>query len=211
MGISSWNAWAPITSMDFVESTWTHHTQSRQDETHLLHTLHIWVAIRKQSHGLPLNILLVLGWSEPPATNAPVQDEAVQAVLGMNQKHTLFPCPGIFQPSFLPQNCPLLPTSPPSYLTPPPTSLTSFPTHSISRALLSSWAWVAQSFEEMWDTRLEEGGELNVEGMWRGESKRSAHPKCISERRKVSSLPSLQFFSSLWFVFFFVFFFLFFA
>jgi hypothetical protein len=24
------------------------------------------------------------GWSEPTATNAPVQDEAIQAVLGMN-------------------------------------------------------------------------------------------------------------------------------
>jgi len=40
-----------------------------------------------------------LGWSETTATNAPVQDEAVQAVLGMNQKHILLPCPGIFQPS----------------------------------------------------------------------------------------------------------------
>jgi len=26
----------------------------------------------------------------------------------------------------------------------------------------------------MWDTRLEEGGQLNVEGTWRGEGKRSA-------------------------------------
>jgi hypothetical protein len=26
----------------------------------------------------------------------------------------------------------------------------------------------------MQDTRLEEGGELNVEGMWKGEGKRSA-------------------------------------
>ncbi len=38
----------------------------------------------------------------------------------------------------------------------PPTSLTSFPTHSISRARGSSWAWVTQSLEKRWDTRLEE-------------------------------------------------------
>jgi hypothetical protein len=53
------------------------------------------------------------GWNELATTNAPVQDEAVQAVLGMNQKHILFPCPRIFQPPSLPQNFPLLPTSPP--------------------------------------------------------------------------------------------------
>jgi hypothetical protein len=49
----------------------------------------------------------------------PVQDEAVQTVLRMNQKHILFPYPGIFQglvfrifqPPSLPQNFPLLPTS----------------------------------------------------------------------------------------------------
>ncbi len=74
------------------------------------------------------------GWSEITATNAPVQDEAIQAVLGMNQKHILLPCPRIFEPPSLPQNFPLLPTSlPPTYLR-PPTSLTSFPAHSISKA-----------------------------------------------------------------------------
>jgi len=51
-------------------------------------------------------------WSETTATNAPVQDEAVQAVLGMNRKHILLPCPGIFQPPSLPQKFPLLPTPP---------------------------------------------------------------------------------------------------
>jgi hypothetical protein len=44
----------------------------------------------------------LVGWSEPAATNALVQDEAVRAVLGMNQKHILFPCPGIFQSPSLP-------------------------------------------------------------------------------------------------------------
>ncbi len=42
----------------------------------------------------------------------PVQDEVIQAVLRMNQKHILFPSPGIFQPLYLPQIFPLLPTSP---------------------------------------------------------------------------------------------------
>jgi hypothetical protein len=85
-------------------------------------------------------VLLSLGmrrrssWSETTATNAPVQDEAVQAVLGMNQKHILLPCPGIFQPPSLPQNFPLLPTSPPPTYLCPPTFLTSFPAHSISKA-----------------------------------------------------------------------------
>lgn len=50
------------------------------------------------------------GWNEPAPTSAPVQDEAVQVILGMNQKHILFPYPGIFQPLFQPQNFPLLPT-----------------------------------------------------------------------------------------------------
>jgi hypothetical protein len=87
------------------------------------------------------------GWSEPATTNAPVEDEAVEAVLGMNQKQILparrycfFPpllCPKIFlsylPPSHLPPPSYLRlppPTShlpPPSYM-PPPTS------HSIARA-----------------------------------------------------------------------------
>jgi len=63
------------------------------------------------------------GWSEPAATNAPVKDEAVEVVLGMNQNHILpaqFFC---FFAFILPQNISLLPTyllPPPSYL--PPTS-----------------------------------------------------------------------------------------
>jgi hypothetical protein len=36
------------------------------------------------------------GWSEPATTNALIEDEAIQAVLGMNQKHILFPYLGIF-------------------------------------------------------------------------------------------------------------------
>ncbi len=57
--------------------------------------------------------------------------------------------------------------SPPTYL--PPSYLPHLISHSISKAWESSRAWVAQSFKETWDTRLEEGGELNVE-----EGKRSA-------------------------------------
>jgi hypothetical protein len=62
---------------------------------------------------MTLNNYKTTSWSEPAATSAPVQDEAIQPVLGMNQKHILFPCPWIFQPTSLPQNLPLLPTSPP--------------------------------------------------------------------------------------------------
>ncbi len=67
----------------------------------------------------------ILGWSEPASTNAPVEDEAIQVVLGMNRKHIL-PCPKllVFLASFLPQSFFLLPISllltptslPPSYL-----------------------------------------------------------------------------------------------
>jgi hypothetical protein len=39
---------------------------------------------------------LQMGWNEPIATNALVEDEAVQAILQMNQKPILFPCPKIF-------------------------------------------------------------------------------------------------------------------
>jgi len=57
------------------------------------------------------------GWGEPAATNAPVEDEAVETVLGMNQKH-IIPCPKllIFSASSLPQKFSLLLT----YLPPPP-------------------------------------------------------------------------------------------
>jgi hypothetical protein len=61
---------------------------------------------------------LKVGRSELAATSAPVQDEAIQAVLGMNPNTSkqaififLFPCPGFFYPSFLPQSFPLLPIS----------------------------------------------------------------------------------------------------
>jgi len=69
---------------------------------------------------VPVRRVNSTGWSETKTTNAPVQDEAVQAVLGMNQKHILLPCLGIFQPPSLPQNFPLLPPSPHFLLTPSP-------------------------------------------------------------------------------------------
>jgi len=54
-----------------------------------------------------------IGWNEPIATTALVEDEVVQTILGMNQKH-IFPCPKflVFSTSFLPQSFSLLPTSP---------------------------------------------------------------------------------------------------
>ncbi len=99
------------------------------------------------------------------------------------------PAHGFFSPLFCPKIFP-------SYLLPPllPTSFTSFPTHSISKAWESSWTWVAQSFEEMWDTRLEAGGELNVEGMWKGESKRSASSQMQKWKKKGKFFPFFTFF-----------------
>jgi hypothetical protein len=71
-----------------------------------------WVRVTKLFYGIE-------SWSEPAATNALVEDEVVQAVLGMNQKHIL-PCPKflVFSTSSLPQSFSLLPTSPHFVLTP---------------------------------------------------------------------------------------------
>ncbi len=66
---------------------------------------------------------VLVGWSELAATSAPAQDDVIQAVLGMNQKHILFPCTRIFQPPSLPQNFPF-------YL-PPPSYLPHFISHSL--------------------------------------------------------------------------------
>jgi hypothetical protein len=141
-----------------------------------------------------------LGWNELVATSALVQDEVIQAILGMNQKDILFPCLGIFHPPLCSKIVPSF-LLPPSYL-PLPTSLTSFPIHSISRAWESSWAWVAQSFEETWDTRLEEGGVLNIEGMSRGESKRNVSSQIQKRKKKVKLLPFSTFFFLLYEFFF---------
>ncbi len=120
------------------------------------------------------------------------------------------PAQGFFSPLLCPKVFPfyLLPCCPPTYL-PLPTSFTSFPTHSISRAQESSRTWLAQSFEETWDTRLEEGGEFNIEGVWRGESNRSASSQMQKREKKGNLLPFSTFFFLLFF--FFVFSFLFFC
>jgi hypothetical protein len=95
-----------------------------------------------------VKVELVAGVNQQPLVHQ-FRTRPFKAFLGMNQKHILFPCTWIFQPSYLPQNFLLLPTSPPSYLPPtyllptyltPPTSLSSFPTHSISKAWESSQA-----------------------------------------------------------------------
>jgi len=90
-----------------------------------------WEFMRKEKvEGNPLGDSIVGGRSELATTSAPIQDEAIQAILGMNQKHIL-PCPRflIFSACILPQSFSILPTPllPPSYLT-------SFCTHSIIRA-----------------------------------------------------------------------------
>jgi hypothetical protein len=109
---------------------------------------------------------------------------------GWTKNTSSCPTQGFFSTLLCPKNFPY-------YLR--PTSLISFPALSISRAHENSQAWVAKSFKETWNTRLEEGGELNIEGMWRGEGKRSASFQMRSKRRKVRSLPSLHFISSIWF------------
>jgi len=69
----------------------------------------LWAILQGCSRGMPLKSMTG-GWSQPATTNALVEDETVEAVLGMNQKHIL-PCPKvlIFSTSSLPQNCSLLP------------------------------------------------------------------------------------------------------
>ncbi len=124
----------------------------------------------------------------------------------MNQKHILFPCLGIFQPLFFH----LLLTFPPSYLPPtyllPPISFTSFPT------IPSPELKRAPKLEQHRASRRHEiQGLMKVESSTlkeRGKEKtrRTLHPKCKNERRKVSSFHFLHFF--LFYVCFFFFCFL---
>jgi len=51
-----------------------------------------WWSLTMGKHRLLIVDASVGGWSEPAAKNAPVEDEAVEVVLGMNQKYIL-PCP----------------------------------------------------------------------------------------------------------------------
>jgi hypothetical protein len=73
-------------------------------------------------------------WPAGVNQQSPVhQFRAIQAILGMNQKHILFHCPGIFKPPSLPQNFPLLPTSPP--LLPPSPHFVLTPSPELRRIL----------------------------------------------------------------------------
>jgi hypothetical protein len=112
----------------------------------------------------------------------------------MNPKHILFPCPGIFQPPSLPQNFPPILTSlppllPPSYLPPSPHfSLT--PSPKLRRAPeleynRASRKRETQGLRKAKSSTLKECGEEKAT--------RALHPKCRSERRKVSSFLSLHF------------------
>jgi hypothetical protein len=81
-------------------------------------------------------MVLSPAWSELAATNAPVQDECIEAVLRMNKNPILPACMEIFfhlfsTPKFPP---PTYHLPPPSYL--PPTNPS--PPHSIARALETS-------------------------------------------------------------------------
>ncbi len=64
--------------------------------------------------------LLAKGWSEPAATNAPVQDEPVEAVLRMNKNPILLALMDFFFPPLL---CPKI-FPPPTYHLPTPPPLT---------------------------------------------------------------------------------------
>jgi len=87
----------------------------------------------------------------------------------MNENTSSFPTQGFFSPLL----CPKIFSS---YLLPPPPS---YLPHLISRSLhlqsLGEFPSLSSTkLRRDINTRLEEGGKLNVEGMWRGESKRSA-------------------------------------
>jgi len=65
-----------------------------------------------------------MGWSEPVATNALVEDEAIEVVFKMNQKHIpLARNYWFFEPLLYPKNFPYLPPSsfPPTSPFLPPT------------------------------------------------------------------------------------------
>jgi hypothetical protein len=132
------------------------------------------------------------GWNEPAATSAPGWGHS--SCFGDELETHPLPLPKDFSALF----------STPKFS--PPTSLTLFLAHSIARAWDSSSTWLAQSFEEKRDTRLEEGGELNVEGMWKGEGKRSASSQ-TQKREKKGKLPpffAFYFFSMFFFLLFYL-------
>jgi hypothetical protein len=58
------------------------------------------------------------------------------------------------------------------------------------------------SSTKLHDTRLEEGGELNVEGTWRGEGKKTASSQ-MQKREKKGKLPPFFAFFFLYVSFFF--------
>jgi hypothetical protein len=77
----------------------------------------------------------------------------------MNQKHIFFPWPGIFQSPFFAPKFSLPTYSPPSYLP----HLISHSFHLQSTRELSSLSSI--ELQKDVDTRFDEGGEFNVEGM----------------------------------------------
>jgi len=108
------------------------------------------------------SLVQLFGWSEPAATNAPVEDEPVQPVLRMNM---LLACRDFFfhllsAPKF--STSPLLPTPPTYHLpspSPPPTSTllpTTYQPHppslhrqssrDLERLWSGSWSWTGWSW-----------------------------------------------------------------
>ncbi len=164
------------------------------------HTPNIWRGVQHPILTKKRFILFVhfMGQSEPAATSAPVQDEAIQAILEMNQKHILFPCQRDFSaPFFASKFSPPTYFLPPSLLPPSPHFLL-IPSLELRRALeleqhKASKKRETQGLKKVESSTLKECGEEKTGGVF--------HPKCRSKRKKVSSLLSLHFFSSLWFFF----------
>ncbi len=136
---------------------------------------------------------LLFGGNEPTTTNAPIQDEVVRTIQGMNQKCILFPCPRIFQPFSLPQIFPLLPTY--------PTSISHFfPSLHLKKAPKLE-QHKASTIHETQGLKKVESSTLKEHK--KEKARKTFHPKCRSERKKVTSFPSLHFFSSMSFFLFF--------
>jgi len=112
------------------------------------------------------------------------------------------PVPRDFSALFFAPKFSKLPTPPPPYYFP---HLISHSLHLQSSGELPSLNSIKLQGDV--DTRLEEGGELNIEGMWRGERKRSASSQMQKRKRKGKFFPfsTFLFFSMVFFlcVFFF--------
>ncbi len=182
-----------------------YHTRHHNDTWN---TPNVWRGVQHPILRKKRSILFVqfMGQSEPAATSAPVQDEAIQAILGMNQKHILFPCQRDFSAPFsAPKFSPPTYFLPPSFLPPSP-HFPLIPSLELKRALeleqhKASKKRETQGLKKVESSTLKECGEEKARGAF--------HPKCRSKRKKGKFSPFFPFFFLLYDFFFFVFFFFF--